>query len=448
MQFEKSGQLTPSDNRSYVVLPVDVPLGITQFHVQFEFTPERTAGQPYPQQISLFVADPAGPRAEGSHIHPEGITINAGYASPGALAGPIQPGRWNVFVIVHRIMPPTPVEYHLAVTLSSEPTATEPHVFTKAAVAPRGAGWYRGDLHAHTIHSDGSWTIAELMAFWRARQLDFMTLSDHNTIAGNAEAQSLASDDLMVIRGTELSTFRGHCLALGVDRWYEWRTDPNGEMSITDLARQVLDGGAFLVIAHPMAPGDPECCGCHWEHLEMMPGFAPAVEIWNGYWADYNEQGLQLFYQWLNDGNHLVATSGTDIHGPPTEDGRGAANVVYAEALSEEAILAALRKGHSYISAGPQLLLNGVSAAGQQAMMGDTLPDEGAEITASWDGAHEGDSVRFVVNGRIHETQPAAQTGQAVWPLKAGEAAWCTVELRDHDGGLWAVTNPIFMNAG
>jgi hypothetical protein len=337
------------------------------------------------------------------------------------------------------------VSYTLRVEWSTDPLAEAPTVYTPGKVNPRGAGWYRGDLHGHTIHSDGSWDIPEFVAFMRGRGLDFVTLSDHNTISGLPQHRSLADDNFVAIGGVELSTFEGHALALGAHQWFDWRIGVDNWLSAPDLAQQVLDAGSFFVIAHPMAVGDPECCGCHWEHLNMMPGNAPAVEIWNGWWADYNEQGLQLYYGWLNDGHHLVATSGTDIHGRPPENavGRAAANVVYADEFSEAGILNGVRQGHSYISAGPELLLNARTEYGAQAMMGDALPDETALVTARWDRVPDNTMLRLVVNGKIFAEQPSSPTGEATWTLERGTAAWCTLELRDAHG-LWAVTNPIF----
>jgi len=145
-------------------------------------------------------------------------------------------------------------------------------------------------------------------------------------------------------------------------------------------------------------------------------------------------------------GHRLVATSGTDIHGPPPAnvERRAGFNVVYAEELSEDGILAAIRKGHSYISAGPELHLNAMTESGQTAMMGDKLPDEAATVTATWKDAHEGDVLRFVVDGKVQEQFPVGEAGEQAWQFEAGQAKWCNIELRDSKNDMWALTNPIF----
>ncbi|MDX2138325.1 MAG: CehA/McbA family metallohydrolase, partial [Chloroflexota bacterium] len=442
MSLVFEGTLTLADNRRVIPYTFDIPAGMTQFHMEFEYNPIHTDGQPYPQQISFAIHDPNGTRGEWSRPNRAGYHISAASATPGTLPGAIMPGTWTVFLLSHRIQPPIPVTYKLTITWSDTPASEEAPHYAPGIVTERGAGWYRGDLHAHTIHSDGSWDIPELVAYLRGRGLDFVTLSDHNTISGLAQHRSLAENGFVAIGGIELSTFYGHALALGVHEWFDWRVGTERELTMPELAQRVLDAGRFFVIAHPTAPGDPECCGCHWEHLDMMPGNAPAVEIWNGWWDDYNEQGVQLYYGWLNAGHRLVATSGTDIHGRPLADaqGRAASNVVYAGSFSEDGILSALKRGHSYISAGPELLLNARTDSGTAGIMGDMLPSERATVSVRWSAAPQDARLRLIVNGVVQEARAVETAGEASWTLDAGTARWCTAELRDADGSMWAIT--------
>jgi hypothetical protein len=236
-------------------------------------------------------------------------------------------------------------------------------------------------------------------------------------------------------------------LALGGNDWYEWRLNL---MDIEQIMQQVIDRNEVLIIAHPMTPDEPFCSGCMWLYEEARPGVALGVEIWNGVWNEYNDDGLHQYYAWLNMGNRLFCTSGSDIHEayPPNDPGRKAFNVVYAEQLSEEAILAAVRKGHSYVSAGPELLLTAVTESGKSAIQGDLLPAEDATLKATWRNAHDGDTLRLIVDGEVREQMPADAAGEKSWSFEAGQIKWATVELRDAKSDLWAVTNPIFFGAG
>lgn len=443
------GSLTSADMRQTVPMPIDVPEGVTNIHFRFQFSPKAAADQKLPYQISLMIFDTDGPRFEISRPDDQGIFINAAQASPGGTPGPLPAGRWQVFILVHRLLSDTPVAYTLEITMSFEPLTVEPRQWTPGKVAARGPGWVRGDLHAHTIHSDGSWDIPDLVQFWKERGADFMTLSDHNTISGLAQVRSLADDTLLTLGGIELSTYWGHAVAVGVHQWFDWRTLDGGQLTMPELAQRVIDAGCLFTIAHPMHPGDPTCCGCRWEHYDMLPGNALAVEVWNGHWRPHNQEALQWFYRWLNQGYRLTAVAGTDLHGPPPAAVQGALNVVYTQELSEAAIIAAIKAGHSYISAGPELLLTATTASGHGAMIGDTLTldqleGEAATITARWTNGHDGDGIRFVVDGKVYREKMVGTSGELTWKLAPGQSRWCAVELRDRDDGLWAVTNPIF----
>src|SRR5690606_11814768 len=285
------------------------------------------------------------------------------------------------------------------------------------------------------------WDVDGLVQFARDHQLDFVTLTDHNTVSALAEMDSYATDDLLTMGGFEFTTFYGHALALGVRNLIDWRVDSD-QRTMTDIFREVEAAGGLFVIAHPMCPGDPVCTGCQWEYADFMPGPARVVEVWNEHWTSgsNNPGSLQLWYNWLNKGHRLAATVGTDIHGPSVRD--YGFNVVYAEALTEQAILDAVRRGHLYLSSGPQLALTGTSDAGESVMMGDSMHSEDCAIHLEWSNCRSGDVVRLIVDGEVREADEAASGGERSWAL-AGKH-WCLVEVRDQTGSLRAVTNPIF----
>ena len=446
IQKKIEGQLTSNDMRQLHPYYVDVPQGTTQVHVQFDFTPPHPGGHQFPHQLSLMVFDPDGPRLGISKPGKQGAFVNAVKPSPGGLPAPVKPGKWTIFVLVYRLLTPeSPVDFTLTVTMTSDAIEGEATEWKPGKVASRGKGWYRGDLHAHSIHSDGTMEVAELVQFWRDRKVDFMTLSDHDTISGLGEVRSLADDDLLTIGGTEISTFLGHAVAVGVHEWFEWRTIDGKHIPVPEIARKVIDSGALFTIAHPRNDGEPWCCGCRWLHEDMMPGNALAVEIWNGYWNQANEEALRLFYSWLNQGHRIVATSGTDLHRPSQIDGlrRGAVNVVYADDLTEKDIIAGIKAGRSYISSGPELIFTAKSESGIEGMLGDTLPAEFATCYVSWKDANAGDLLRLIVDGMPYaETPLSDETGELSWHLSK-QATWCVVELRHPQDGLLAVTNPI-----
>jgi hypothetical protein len=434
----------------------------------------------FKNMLTLSVFDPNGFRGAG-HRHGDRheVILNEHYTSPGYVAGSIPPGAWTVVVDTHLIMPGAPCIIRLQVSASDEaaPTADRRPRPTgvpvglsavsrqRSALSPasRGRGWYRGDLHAHTIHSDASWDIPDLLAWARTHQLDFVTLSDHNTISGLEQMDAASSNGpstalierrsvqaLLTISGIELTTFWGHALALGLREWVDWRVR-EGERTIEHIAAEVSAGGGSFVIAHPASIGDPYCTGCRWVYADMLPGTARIVEAWNGAWvgdgSSKNEDALSLIYSWLKQGHRLVLTAGTDHHGHDPEP--HGFNVVYAEDLTEREILSAIRAGHSYLSSGPNLELS-ASAGEERAMMGDVLDlarGTPIHIRARWDACPGNSQLNLIIDGAARERLPVGASGSATWELPGGDTHWCLLTLRDQNGTMLALTNPIFFEA-
>lgn len=79
----------------------------------------------------------------------------------------------------------------------------------------------RIDLHTHSTASDGTGPPAEVMRRAAAAGLDVVALTDHDTLAGHAEARRALPPGLELLPGMELSCRRDgrsvHMLAYGVD---------------------------------------------------------------------------------------------------------------------------------------------------------------------------------------------------------------------------------------
>lgn len=456
LKIQIEGTLTEAHFKQHISHAFDVPAGITRLVIHMTYAPAIV--NETDNHLVLSVFDPLAARGSrhypgdlaGDMLHQmrtHHIEIGPHDATYGFVPGSIQCGTWQVMIHTNMVMPDAPVQYAIHIDLLTTEDDHSPFAIRHAPSPPRpGPAWFRGDLHAHTFHSDGSWDVPDLVAAALKRKLDFVTLSDHNTASGLKQMRSLATPELLTMGGIELTTFYGHALALGenVREWIDWRVSEARSMS--QIAAEVDVAGNTFVIAHPMSDGDPICTGCDWRYGDMLPGNARLVEIWNsGLWQhSHNEDALRLFYGWLNEGHRLVATSGTDAHGPAPLDVEVGFNVVYADELSERAILRAIRQGHLYLSTGPTLELTAHNETGEAVMMGDMLHGAHVVLTVCWDGAREGDVLRVITNGEAH-TLLSAQRGQHSWPLAAHSANWCVVELRDAKGDMRAITNPIFV---
>lgn len=442
--FEHS--LTATDRKRHLPFNVQVPPGTTHFQICFHFDPPSV--DQIRNLLTLTIFDPSGWRGEGHRGgNRQEVIIAADQVTPGYMAGPIQAGLWKVVVNTHMIMPGPACQLHLEIFGTDEPIQGARPILKPGRTAPRGPGWYRGDLHAHSQHSDASWDVSGLVAYARAQRLDFTTLSDHNTISGLAEMDAASADDLLTLGGMELTTFWGHALILGQREWFDWRVFPD-ERTMADIEKEARQSGGLFIIAHPMADGDPKCTGCNWLYPQAMPGAARVVEVWNTEWLSEsnNEECLKLVYTWLNQGYRIVMTAGTDNHGGRPEQRELGFNVVYADDLSEAEILQGVRAGHLYLSAGPALILEG-SAGDQQARMGDVLnraPNERIQLTACWDACPVGTQLELIMDGEVKECFPVQPSATRTWEIQNDQTHWGLITLRNPQGKMLALTNPIY----
>ena len=66
----------------------------------------------------------------------------------------------------------------------------------------------KADLHMHSIHSDGTYSVEKLINYAREKELDIISLTDHDSMSGVLEAIKIGENlGMKVIPGIELSTY-------------------------------------------------------------------------------------------------------------------------------------------------------------------------------------------------------------------------------------------------
>jgi hypothetical protein len=273
-----SGRWTLEDRfaAAWHYLPVEVGPGTAGLRVELDY--ERTGGA----VLDLGCLGPNGFRgwsggARGSFV----ITREA--ATPGYLPGELEAGTWQVMIGVHRV-PPDGAGYQLtaealprtgalagAAELRTPPAPPPPA--RRPLPASEGRRWLAGDLHAHTVHSDGVLTVSELAALAVERGLDFIAVTDHNTVSHHAELPAAARRyGITLLPGQEVTTDGGHAGALGDIGWIDFRRPPDDWLDATEA------GGGLLSINHPFAGP------VSWVHpMRRRP---PLVEVWHWSWLD------------------------------------------------------------------------------------------------------------------------------------------------------------------
>lgn len=200
------------------------------------------------------------------------------------------------------------------------------------------------DLHVHSSFSpDGQVKPRAILKQAKHIGLSGICISDHNSLQGSMDALAMAKEfSLIVIRGMEVSTSRGHILAYGISEPIKKGLNP------AQAVKKIHALGGLAAVAHPFrgvsGVGKKVVC-------EVRPD---AIEIINSHSSvSQNNRASDLCAK-LN----ASRIGGSDAH---ELTGIGKAYTVFSEPVaSEEAVLEAIRK-------------HKVDAGGAGATMGEIL---------------------------------------------------------------------------
>jgi hypothetical protein len=277
------------------------------------------------------------------------FVVSAAAATPGYLAGELEPGAWQVMLGLHRV-PPGGADYRVTVSVSSRPGELVPEAAPgdlpplsdrpgrRVLPATAGRRWLAGDLHAHTVHSDGAMTVPELARFAAGRGLEFLAVTDHNTVSHHGElAAAGAAHGIVLLPGQEVTAGAGHANALGELGWIDFREPPDAWLEATEQA------GGLLSVNHPY--------GGQVSWTAPMKRRPPLLEVWHWSWLD-TRWTMPLGW-WMAWDPAAVPVGGSDWHRPGSDAPPGSPTTwVEAESAEPAAIMAALAAGRTSVSAG------------------------------------------------------------------------------------------------
>lgn len=455
-----TGTLPPNVS-DWFYLPVDVPRGVREIEVVYSYdrppVPPGTKGN----ALDIGIFGPAGFQTGNergfrgwSGGFRDRFTISAMQATPGYLAGPIEPGRWHLILGPYTVAQQG-LTYKVDITLRfgrPGPAFTPNPAPATAPRANRGRAWYRGDGHLHTVHSDGRRTPAELAAAARAAGLDFFVSTEHNTPSASLQWGEHAGDDLLIVNGEEVTTRSGHWPAwnLPAGKWIDWRHRAGDDREFRWFAQQVRRAGGLVVAAHPFAP----CFGCSWEFTYQL---VDLVEVWNGPWTADDEAAVISWDGLLRTGTWRPAVGNSDAHNPDHVVALPH-NVVLADDLTPRRLMEAFKAGRNWIAESAAVHLHfAVADDTGQAGIGERLvSDTGTPITVevTVSGA-PGTAVRLLnQNGpQWIEAVDASGTKTVRWTTQTRYSQWVRAEVRrplptaTTSDSVVALTNPIFLSA-
>ncbi len=486
------GHVSPEEIRQspFLYLPFPVPARARRLQVSYRYSDPVTApfGMGPGNTVDIGIFDSRGhgfleaPGFRGwSGAAKREFFIAPHEATPGYIRGPLFPGEWNVMLGFDRVQPEG-VRYDVSVTLTlaegageepPEATADQPRTAPPAAKGTPPAGrpagrWLKGDLHCHTVHSDGANSVEEVVRNAIERGLEFLAVTDHNTVTHHEELDRLAHLPITLIPGEEVTTYWGHANMWGLREWVEFRCAD--EESMRAVQRYVLQKEGLISVNHP------KCVGPPW----LFEGLAgcPCMEVWQAPWRFFNWESLERWDSLLRRGERVVAVGGSDVHSIPPAAPRqphalgNPTTWVYAEGgPSEESILDGIRKGHAFVSDDPRgahLILtadaDGPSTAADAALrtgsgrfekvMGDTVEaPEGRRVSFRVQ-VHGGVDRKLwlIADGLPLDIIALDQVDSTLdFTLELSGRRYVRAELRGFRGRpergevIWAMTNPIWL---
>jgi hypothetical protein len=460
-----NGTITDKERETYVEVPFNVGAGIVRVTVDFSYT-----GHERKTTIDLGLFD--GERFRGwSGGNKTSFTVSETDATPSYLPGPIRPGVWRLILGVPSIADGERSEYTAKVYLSRTGELPTVSTFSRAPLRT-GAAWYRGDLHMHDAHSDGSCQsqsgakvpcpLYKTVEAAAARGLDFIAISDHNTISHYDAMLELQPyfDRMLLIPAREVTTFQGHANVFGTTEFIDFRL-AKGQVTIEDVLTRKEKLHALFSINHPGLPSGAQCMGCGWSAKDTDYSLVGAVEAINGGTLDGPMSGIAFWQERLNQGFRLTGVGGSDNHNATIDAGVPSTvgyptTVVYATELSERAILEGIHRGHVFVDVrggrdrGIELT---AQADGKTVMMGDAIaPIGGTSVhfvlsLSGLAGAHaeviRDGEVTNLLDGAV--VKGSRETRQ--FDYKAdGKRHWIRVNIRNADGTLLILGNPVYLN--
>ncbi len=323
----------------------------------------------------------------------------------------------------------------------------------QTTVFSKKGNWYKGNLHTHTLLSDGKASAEQMVDEYRRAGYHFLSITDHNIF----QAYSQFSDgQFLMLPGTELTPGfdmedgelmgamaahqRGefvwseaapslrkkiaalcdaHVLAISrQETGVSWKAEPQQFDSIQNMINYAFQRDCISIVAHPA-----------WSKLDSqalisLKGYA-AIEVYNHVSHPWAESSL-LWDSMLNKGLHVFALASDDAH--ELQDACGGYMMLKAESLTHGKVIEAIEHGDYYSSCGP--IINGFHR-------------DGETIVVQCSACKE---VRFLTDNMFGKTYRSAE-GDGLTRCEHklfGDEAYVRVEVVDSQG-LKAWTNPIFL---
>ncbi len=447
----KTGHIPKNEIFKLIYVPVELPEGINRILVEEIYNHGEGDEK---NVLNMGIYDP-----RGSEIgNPKGFRgwsggaktsffINNGSASTGYIAGPIYPGTWEILIYPSDIAA-TGVDWKLKIKAFKGLGADQFKPNPAKSSLNNIAGWYHGDLHMHTLHSDGKRTTEELVEEAHSKKLDFIFSTEHNTNSANLSWGHYDSNELLILNGEEVtSTEYGHWNAIGLstDNYIDWRYGPE-EGWIDKMVEKVHQDNGLAIINHPFY------------NVEMLNKFKydqllfDGVEVWNGNWNILNNLAVNWWNEQLIAGQKLIAIGASDTH---VEDGSqnnlgSPQTLIYANSLSKDDLINGMKSGKVYIRTDDSIQIDFQLRLGAKtAMLGDTLnmgnKKDSFEIAIHVENCNKQTLKIYSNLGLVKEIFLKSANEEVSFQIIDPKIKFLRLEIRNEKDNMVALTNPIFI---
>ncbi|HOZ38761.1 MAG TPA: CehA/McbA family metallohydrolase [Anaerolineaceae bacterium] len=386
--------ITPTEQGLYLLLPFEMPDNTAQLNLSYAYqtntseliggTGGEFSGTRRANIVDIGLIAPDGMQVGASGSSRSEIMVSEVSATPGYQPHPLTPGSWQIILGAYVI---APEGVDVSVTLE----------FT-----PKVPGWLCGDLHVHTLASDGSLPLDHLAEHARIHGLDFIAITDHNQPVKRASFPKV--EGLTIISGQEWTHYKGHSNFLGLEQPYQGSFIANSQEEAQKIFHEAHQNGALISINHPYEANFGFCYD-----LDLLD--YDLIEIWNGPMRPTNLEAIARWDGMLKAGRKQVATCGSDYH-EDTFFQRLASPCIYvlADSASESDILAAVKAGRSYFTFSPTKLQLLLDVDGQT--YGSSLDwREGMQASLKGVALEKGDVIRLVTREGSQDILTAPERG-------------------------------------
>lgn len=340
----------------------------------------------------------------------------------------------------------------LPVTVTRKVTPREKFtqdVTVPTLIKPQARKWYSADLHEHSDIGDGATAPKELHKGQLAAGLNLFAISDHDSVANDAEMAKLSKGTgTPFIPSLEVSPGWGHWGILGVD-YTKTPISPN--LTPAEIIKAGHAMGATVVVNHPYTDygffanregvkGGHDAGSEDFDLLEIQS----TINLTDA--KNIDKRALDLAMSFWDKGAKKYLVSGSDQHDVTSGLYPGIIRtyaLVDGE-LTPKKFLDSLKAGSSYVTMGPIVTPAADSMFGSTRKVAAGKP---VKLSTEVQSVHGVKSIEVVSEGKVLEKKEFDNTKGPVkfeTSQTPGKDTWYNFVIIDGKG-RYAVTNPVWV---